>query len=136
VLPAGYRLDNGLGDGFTINALPGISNDVNFFDTQKAVIYATLFYDANDDGIRESNEVTPPNGYVGGYEIELFTPRVRLPIATMLTDNAGNVTFNDLRPGAYYVKANRGALTTPESVTVTVGSGGVASVLFGAANTH
>ena len=96
IIPAGYRLEDVDGNGFTIKGLPGISNDVNFYNTKKAVINVDLFYDANDDGILEPSEQTPPVGVVSDWSIEIYSSRGRSIIETLKTNSTGHVTFDDL----------------------------------------
>ena len=96
----GQSLGSAADDKFTAVTLGSGSEGVmyNFCETIPAELCGTVWHDANDNGIMESDEER-----IGGVVIQLFDADGNM-IAETRTDAEGKYCFKELYPGEYCVK--------------------------------
>ncbi|MEM7535766.1 MAG: SdrD B-like domain-containing protein [Chloroflexota bacterium] len=125
--PAGYAFttQNNTGDDTNdsdINPATGQSdtllvelNDINLtFDAGLVPIMSigsTVFYDRDDSGTQDSNE-----SGIADVTVELYDGADNL-LATTQTDDSGHYLFDELEPGAYYVRIPTPPTDAPISST-------------------
>ncbi|MGE0084616.1 MAG: SdrD B-like domain-containing protein [Desulfococcaceae bacterium] len=123
-------------DGFistTDNDVPvmissGGSASANFGDQQKGTVSGIVFVDSNGDGILNNDEKG-----LGGVTVELTDANGNV-IASAVTAGDGSYIFINVVPGDYTVRETDPegfTSTTPNSVPVTLVSGGAATASFG-----
>lgn len=107
---------------------PGGMGIANFGDLQRSSVSGVVFNDVNGDGRKDSNE----NG-IGGVLLELVDSTGKV-ISSTLTVGDGSYAFPNVPPGDYTVRETdpKGyTSTTPNTVPITVPSGGSATANFG-----
>ena len=94
----------------------------NFAEVQTSGIGGSVFLDQNDNGVRNASDTA-----IAGVTIELFNGGAS-PIATTVTDGAGNYLFSGLAPGSYSVREPSQPVGTANGKTLSgpVPNGGTA----------
>jgi hypothetical protein len=82
---------------WSFNGVSGTDRTYDFFNFELGQISGHKWYDANGNGMKDSNE-----NYVDGVEIQLWKNGVM--IAKTYTANGGYYEFTDLYPGEYVIK--------------------------------
>ncbi len=134
--PGNYTVSETDPDGFistTDNEIPvmissGGSASANFGDQQKGTVSGIVFVDSNGDGILNNDEKG-----LGGVTVELTDANGNV-IASAVTAGDGSYIFINVVPGSYTVRETDPegfTSTTPNSVPVTLVSGGAATASFG-----
>ena len=81
---------------------------IHFANLNPMSLGDTVWFDANNNGLLDSDEPGIPDVLMTLYEDTdgdgIFTPGVDLPLATTATDSAGIYGFGDLFPGDYIVQ--------------------------------
>ncbi len=130
---AGY-ISTGDVDGANDNKIVATVNagqtttDQDFGDTQLGVITGTVWNDTNLDGIMDGGE-----GFLPGVQVCAVPTGSGVPLCAT-TDANGDYTIPNVPPGGYIVTETDPAgyvSTTPNSVPVTVPSGGTETIDYG-----
>jgi protocatechuate 3,4-dioxygenase beta subunit len=118
----------------TVNTLPvsvpaGGSASAQFGDQRLGTVSGVTFSDLNGNGVQDPGE---PG--TAGVTVTLINPTTAAVVATMTTGPTGLYTFTNVAPGSYIVQETDPAgvvSTTPNTVPISLASGGAATANFG-----
>ena len=125
--PAGYV-------STTLNTVPvslpaGGAASAQFGDQRLGTVSGITFSDLNGNGTQDPGE---PG--IAGVTVKLINPATGAVVATTTTGATGLYTFTNVTPGSYTVQETDPAgvvSTTPNTVSVSLASGGAATANFG-----
>ena len=114
-----------------ITITPGNNTEVDFgFDTPAGTVTGIVFNDKNGNGIQDPGEEGLP-----GISVSIIDSNTGQVIATTITDENGNYTFDNVPTGEYNVIVGEGPEgtkpSTPTSQTITVENNSTTNVEFG-----
>src|SRR6266540_2104464 len=124
--PSGYSSTTPNTVALSVGA--GSTGTANFGDRRQGSVSGSVFKDLNGNGTQDTGE-----SGLGGVTIQLLDSNGTV-IATTTTAGDGSYIFTGVTPGSYTVRETDPTgyvSTTPNTVPVTIGTGGAASANFG-----